>query len=430
MANDIDLPTLISARTQTNLDTQCPLYSTAGRNLQSMYVESAATPKHGLSFSYKENEYATGTPNGLSVAGNSPVDLAGRTITVTASEADIKNHMFGVTVTERDYEIRRGIDALTKSAKSRMIDSYADPAASVIMAKTEVAGYNALHTSPFYSVIDDPDKMTTFNSELDVFNLRKTANMLSLPAMNRRVFMPDEVNVNLAQTLLSRFNPVQNTKITRAGCVVGGLAGMDFYETSGSTYKRHVAGAQYDVASTFEVTSVSADGYSITLGSLGAATTAAFVPGDKIAIPSVKLFNKQSKVVLGLGYVATVTEVVDSVAGAATVKVNYPLIASGTHRNVSALPAANAPAKMFPSYDDVMLVAGQGFEVIELGIGDVPNVINSASSYGSGANKRALPIKTTLDGDQKSREAQVLMGSWTHFHAYSPFCLSCPSLPA
>lgn len=427
MANVINVSTLFSARTLASLETQCPLYATAGNFLQENFIAGRDIPPHGLTIRYKETEYADGTPNGRAVTEGDKVSLSGRFQEVTVSEADIKNHLIRVTITQRDYEMRRGVRSLTDLAQSRLIDSYGDPAASVMQAKTEKSAYDAIKTAALYSAVDDPDKLTVFNSERDVFNLRKVANMLSLPITNQRVYLPDEVNVNLAQTLLSRFNEVQNTKLTKSGAVIGNLAGMNFYETSGSTYVRHTPGDQFSQDPEFTVTSVSADGLEITFGGLGANLAKAFRAGDLIAIPSVKLFNRQSKVVLPTSYVATVTADVASSGGSATIRVNYPLIASGTHRTINALPAANAAAKMFPEHDKVVLAAGNGFEKIEVPLGDVDGVENSLAMYGSGKGKKALPIKSTFDGVQLSRESQVLMGSWTHFHSYAPHCIVMPS---
>lgn len=93
-----------------------------------------------------------------------------------------------------------------------------------------------------------------------------------------------------------------------------------------------------------------------------------------------------------------VTAVEDATVAAGTadiaVKISEPLHATGAFTNVSALPAASATVKMFPSHRKNFFYPRQGFTAASLPIGDIYGADNSdvGASKQTGAGFKAKVI--------------------------------------
>ncbi len=99
----------------------------------------------------------------------------------------------------------------------------------------------------------------------------------------------------------------------------------------------------------------------------GLAAAATLKAGDRISIPSVKLLNQIAKDESDYGLVVTVSaDAVASGAGAIDVVLSAPLLATGPHRNVSALPAAAASVEIYADRRSNFAFTKQGLTMVTL----------------------------------------------------------------
>lgn len=277
------------------------------------------------------------------------------------------------------------------------IDNYVYPAGIALKAAVELALSNKARISAFYTPVDVPSKLTTINAYSDISGV--TALMDDLGFMSNRIgVMNVQDSRSVADSLQNMFNEVINKKITEdarvGGPDKGRLAGQDIYTSNAVTVQAE--SPQFASGTTsFLVTSVGANGTTITFSGVLATAGIVFNAGTMISIPSVNLINQVSKIPLNTRLVITVAaDALGDGAGNVTVTLSEPLVVTGLHANVNSLPAASAPAEVFPGHTSNYFYVPMGMIANPIPLGEIVGADNSRYHL-EGAN---LDVTTYVQG--------------------------------
>lgn len=418
MPNLIAVSNLVAQSTTEFFEQGSPLLNTANRMFQQQFQQNAYMT--GGSIDVK----IPGTPevqDGLVVTASDIQDL---TVPYVITENDIHSVTRNLNLFEQMFDIRGEDKALTKDQKKAVVDNYAYPAFQALEGKLETIAALRLKTSAFYTPIDTIDKLGSVNTYSTVSQVNTMFNLLKLQK-NDRYMMMNELDAKLVEdSLQNMFNTMINTKITRDARIGSGekgrLANMDLYRSP--ELLTHTAGA---LASTqITVASVAADGSTITFSGVTHTSSKLINAGDRISIPSVFLVCQITQQVLPFALVVTAAaDANGDGAGNVTVTLSFPLLASGEHTNVNAIPSVSAAAFVYPSRRLNFAYVPSGLSAVPLKLGDVYGAINS--NYNSGYK---VPVKVIQQGAvlQLSNNFRILV--MCGIKAFAPYCIELPSL--
>lgn len=419
MANAFEVSNLIAQSTTEFYVQKNPLINSANRQFVGTFKQNGYAT--GGSIDIKVPGYPT-VQRGLAVTAQDIQDLI---ISYTITENDIYSVPRNLSVYEEIFDILGGEGALTAVQKKAIVDNYAWPAYEALAGETERTAASRLKTTAFISPIDGLDVFGSLNTFSGVNKV--TTLMNELKWSNERYFMMNEQDsAAVAESLQNMFNPVINKRITETALVggpdKGRLAGLDCYHVA--DLLRHTAG---DLAGVSGITfdSISGDGTEITLSNVTATTDTLILAGDRISIPSVYLLNPITFAVLSTRLVVTAAADADGDgAGNVTFVISFPLMASGEHANVSALPSNGAPCDVFPDYKLNFAYVPSGLSAVPLPLGDIYGAKNSnVTIKGNGM----VPIKVQLQGSVLDYTNVYRISQLIGIRAFAPYCMAYPT---
>lgn len=383
MANTFLLTDYTSKVIGTFLKQKCPILQMAYRKVNEFNDHKA---------------YGVGDSINIKIPGYPPVqlgiqttttDIVDRPETYTISDLDIYNIERTVNLRNMKMKVVDGRAAFLKNpvanAASKMeanpqaanyVDDYAYPAFTSIKAAIEKTLSDKANVSAFMTPVDVPSKLTAVNSYPSISQVKTL--MDNLGWIDRRyAIMNNYDSTKVGDNLQNMFNQAINTRITKEGLIGNGtLAGFEM--VASNAIDHHIAGEQFAVSPTFTVSSVSADGTTITFTGVDGVTSRLFKAGDKISIPSVQLLKKALKSSSDYRLVVSVAEDADGDgAGNVTVTITSPIIATGEQANVDSLPVATAPAELYPSHKNNWFFVPMGFLATPVELDSIVGADNS-----------------------------------------------------
>ena len=308
------------------------------------------------------------------------------------------------------------------------MDNYAYPAFLALMADLEIELAYKLKIAAWYSPIDELSKLSGVNNFAAVQSVDTLMGQLRLPQMNRSMIFNYNDAANVSNSLQNMFNVGVNTKVTEEAWIGGSsdkgrLAALDCYRSN--SFYTHEAGALAGLT-TVEVVSVGADGTTIVLSGVPSLTSQLINAGDRFSIPSITWLDPVSKSVLSTKVVVAAAEDANGDgAGNVTLTLAYPLLASGEHANVSALPAASAPVYVFPDYNFNVAYTKSGLSVVPLNMHDIYGAANSNTGSDQG-----VPVKVNLQGQVTAYQNVFRISQLVGTKAFTPYLVALPSKAA
>jgi hypothetical protein len=385
--NNIFLLTQFTSKTLgTFVKQRCPMLATSYRGVEEFNDHAG----YGVSdiVNIKKPGYPT-LQLGVATTAEAIIDAVQP---YTVADTDIYNTSYDVNIRKIKMQVVGGRVAfsgdpnfnpdnakeINPQAKT-MIDNYIYPSAVTIKGGIETSLATKAKNAAFYTPIDTPAKLGSINSYASISSVE--ALMEELGFITSRYGMMNTTDSKLvADSLQNMFNETINKDITRearlGGPDKGRLASIDIYRSNVIPIQEEAP--QFAVSPTFTVSSVAANGSTITFTGVDAVATVIFNAGSKIAIPSVRLINQVTKKVLETSLVITVAEdAIGDGAGNVLVTLSEPLVAVGMQANVDSLPAAAAPAELFPAHRNNFFYVPMGIIANPIGLGDIVGADNS-----------------------------------------------------
>jgi len=109
-------------------------------------------------------------------------------------------------------------------------------------------------------------------------------------------------------------------------------------------------------------------------------------------------------------------------SGQVTLTLKYPLVASGQHANVSALPAPGASVYVFPDYNFNVAYTKSGLSVVPLNMFDIYGADNS-----NARSDQSVPVKVNLQGQVKEYQNVFRISQMVGTEAFTPYLVALPS---
>ncbi len=322
--------------------------------------------------------------------------------------------------------------AITKTDEQAIVDNYGFPAYQALAETIESDCIDRLLVNSYLTPIDTIDKLQPLNNWNAVASIDTMATSLNLKRTDRAFMMNLFDAQNVAASLQNMFNESINKKITDQAYVggsaaKGALAGMDVFRsefllqhTAGPLGLANLLGAT--------VTSVSVDGTQIVIGGVTASTAVLINKGDMISIPSVFLVNQVGHNTIPYRLVVkAAADANGDGAGNVTVTLPFPLMASGEHQNVAALPAGGAAVRFYPSYNQNYMYTKSGLSVVPLRMPPIYGATNSESTNRSAKGGKGFPVHVVMQGAALSLSNNYRTYCLVGKQAFSPYILSVPS---
>lgn len=387
---------------------------------------------------FKQKQYATGGGVDIKIPGYPSVQTG---LTVTAS--DIQDLTVSYTITEDDimsvtrnfnsdeslFNIIASDKALTDQQQKAVVDNYGYPAYLALSAKVESRCATQLTNNAFYTPIDGIEKLKPLNNYDAVASIDTMAEDLHFSS-DRYLMMNTKDSQLVSSSLQNMFNQSINEKITKTarigGAEKGRLAGFDCWR---STFlKRHTAGSLAGLAG-IQIGAVGAGGTTITLKNVTASSAVLVKAGDMISIPSVYLCDTVDHTQIGWRLVVkAAADANGDGAGNVQVTLSYPLMASGEHQNVMALPAVDAAVDIYPSYDQNYAYVPSGLSVVALKMPPIYGAINSdTSNRVAKGSTSSFPVHVTMQGASLQLSNNYRIYTLVAAKGFAPYLISIPS---
>jgi len=418
-ANAFQVSTLV-ARTITEFNNNINyIYSTANRDFVEMF--DGKTYSTGGTINVKVPGYPQ-VQRGLSVTPTAIQDLV---VPLTITEDDIYSVTRDISIFDGKFNITGYDSALTEDVEERIVDNYAYPAFLALMADLEYELYYKLKIAAWYSPIDTVDSLGSINNFAAVQSVDTLMGQLRLPNMSRSMIFNYNDAANVSASLQNMFNVGVNEKVTKEAWIGGSadkgrLASLDCYRSN--SFFTHEAGPLAGETD-LEVVSVSTDGTQIVINGATASTAQLINAGDRISIPTITWLDPVSKNVLSTKVVVAAAEDANGDGtGSVTITLAYPLLASGEHANVSALPAVGASVYVFPDYNLNVAYTKSGLSVVPLTMPDIYGAANSDSSDSQG-----VPVKVNLQGQVTAYQNIFRISQMVGSKGFTPYLVALPS---
>lgn len=384
--------------------------------------------------SFEQKNYATGGTINIKIPGYPAVEK-GLSVTPTGIQdlyvpytIDPDNDMYSVTrelnVFEQKVDLVGGEKALTGDQQEAIVDNYAEPSWQSLQVSLEEACALRLKTAAFYSPIMTPADLGGVNTYSAISSVETMMYNLQLMKGARSMIMNfDDANA-VSDSLQNSFNTALNKNVSQEAYVGGSmdkgrLGGLDIFRSN--QFLVHNAGPLNTTAG-ITVSSLSADGMTLTLAGVPSNTSTMIYAGDRIAIPSVFLLQAIGKAVTRYTLVVTASQDADGNGdGTVDVVLSYPLLASGEHANVASLPAGSAPVSIFPDYKLNFAMTRAGLSAVPLMIDDIYGAANSART------KSKVPVKVVLQGSATEFTNVFRMAQLVGIKAFAPYLIALPS---
>lgn len=419
MSNSFSFSSLV-AQTMTDFFIQkSPLFNTANRD----YVEEIENKSYATHGSI--NIKIPGAPSvqtGLTVTATGIQDLV---VPYTVTEDDLYSVTRSLDLLETKFDIVGGEGALTKDSKKAVVDNYCHPAFSALEGQLELTAASRLKTTAYFSPIDGIEKLSSINTYSAISSVESLCEKMKLPGERYLMMNVDDAQA-VTDSLQNMMNPMINGNITKTARVggpdKGRLASFDMYRST--ELLPHTAGA-LALMSGITVSSVSADGTQITLTGVPSTTSQLINAGDRISIPSVYVLSPINFNQLSTRLVVTAAaDANGNGSGSVTVTLSFPLLASGEHANVSALPANGAAVTVFPDHKVNYAYVRSGLSAVPLTLGDIYGAKNSDTKSSNGK----VPVKVVLQGAALDFQNIFRISMLVAIQAIAPYTIAVPSL--
>lgn len=387
---------------------------------------------HDYQDTFEQKEYATGGSIDVKIPGAPPVQ---RGLSVTAS--NIQDFIINYTITEQDiYSVTRNLNAneslfkiissdkaLTTEQKKAVVDNYGYPAYQAVAADIELEAAARLKSIAYITPVDTIEKLSQVNNYNSVSQCEQLATDLKLSP--ERFMMMNTRDARLvSNSLQNYFAQSYSLPILKNAAVLGGdkgnLAGFDVYRST--ELKKHTAGSLGQAGTALTVNSVSADGTTITFSGAASNTSVQIVAGDRISIPSVNLVDNIAHT--DIDFLLVVTAQDDARgdgAGNISVTLSYPLMASGEHQNVSALPANGAAATVFPNRYINYAYTRAGLSTVPLLLPEIYGAVNSKTQ------SMGFPMRVMLQGAALDFQNNYRIATMVGIQPFAPYIIELPS---
>lgn len=387
---------------------------------------------HDYEEQFNQKEYATGGAINVKIPGAPPVQ---RGLSVTAT--NIQDLIVPYVITEQDiYSVTRNLNsfqnlfsilssdkALTTEQKKAVVDNYGYPAYESMQAEIELECATRLKTTAYITPVDTIAKLTAVNNYNSVSQCEQLATDLKISS-DRFMMMNTRDARLVSNSLQNYFAQSYALPILKKAAVLGGdkgnLAGFDVYRST--ELKKHTAGSLGQNATALTVTSVGADGSSITFSGAASNTSTQIVAGDRITIPTVNLVDNISH--SDIDYLLVVTASEDAQgdgAGNISVNISFPLLASGEHQNVSALPGVGAGATVFPDRYINYAYTRAGISTVPLLLPEIYGAVNNETK------QRGFPMRVVLQGAALDFQNNYRIATMVGIQCFAPYIIELPS---
>lgn len=395
-----------------------PIQMTANRQYQkSATMSSYAT---GGTFNIKIPGYFTVT-TGLTASAEAITDLV-TPYTITVN--DFYSTNMALDLFEEIFNTVGGKSALTTDSKDAIVDNYARPAFLSLMGQMEIVAAYRLKVNSFLSPIDGREKLGAVNTASVINDFATMADYMKFSVDQRTLMMNGFDYGAVANSLNNSF--ASGGDLAQSILDTGRFASKtlsDFKVFKSVDMPKHVAGPLADVAG-ITVSSIDETGTLLTLTGVTSTSSQLINAGDKISIPSVYLVQPITKQVLPYRLVVTAAQNANgNGSGQVIVTLPFPLMASGQHANVAALPANGAPVTVFPSYNNNFGYVKSGLSTIMLPTPDIAGAINSVSKTDFGC-----PVKVYVQGLVSNLQNAFRIQTLQACKVIPPYVLSLPSL--
>jgi P22 coat protein - gene protein 5 len=397
-------------------------------NKSPLYLSS----NHDYQGMFDQKVYATGGSINVKIPGAPPVQ---RGLSVTAN--NVQDFVIPYVITEQDiysvpynlndyqalFDIIQSDKALTTDQETAVVDNYGYQSYQAIATAIENEIAYRLATTTYLTPVDTLAKLAAVNNYNSISQCEKMATDLKLN--ENRYMMMNTKDANLvSNSLQNYFSQSYSFPILQKAAVLGKdkgrLAGFDVYRST--ELRKHTAGSLGQAGTQLTVTSVSADGSSITFSGAVASTAVQIVAGDRISIPSVNLVDPIGH--RDIDYLLVVTAAEDAQgdgAGNISVNISFPLMASGQHQNVNALPANGAAAFVFPDRYLNYAYTKAGISTVPLMLPEIYGAINNDSK------KMNFPIRITLQGANMDSQNNYRIDTMVGIQCFAPYIVELPS---
>lgn len=416
--NAISVSTLIASGTTEFLETRDPIFNTANREYEGMFTQKNFAT--GGNIQIKVPGYGT-VQRGSTVTAEAIDDLV---VNYPIVDDDIYNATKQVGVYQQIFDILGGKRALVGDDKKAIVDNYAYPAYETLSAAIAKECVTKLKTNAYFSTVDTVESLSGISTFADINAITTLMNSLSLS--NKRYLMMNLTDAgSVANNQQNAFNVALNTNISKeariGGPDKGRFAGIDLYQAV-ALDAIHESGTLAQRAG-MTVVSIAADGLSITIDGVPSDMTTQVLAGDRFSVPSVFLYNNVYKTVLRTKFTFVAAEDTDGNGdGTITIPVNYPLLATGQHAYLSALPGAGAPVYCFPDHALNFAYVPSGLNVACVPMTDVYGAINS--DVRGNVN---VPTKVYLQGLATDLNNIFRISMLAGIKAITPYIVCTPS---
>lgn len=419
MADNMFQVSNLIAKTITEFNTGLSwVFSTANQD----YVEefSGAIYQTGGTINVKIPGYPT-VERGLSVTASAIQDLV---VPLTVSANDIYSVTRQLSIRELKLDVVGSYGAFTEDVEKRIVDNYAFPVFESLHASIEKEVAYKFKTSAWYSPIDTVEALGGLNNFKDVESIDTLMTNLMLP-QDRTLVSNTNDAASVSSSLYNSFNSSMNENVLKQAWVGGSaergrLANLDYIRSS--VFSVHEAGPLAgDTGLT--IASVSSDGTSITITGAPSLTSKLVNAGDRISIPSITWLQPITFNVLSTKVVVAAAEDANGDgAGNVTITLKYPLLASGEHANVSALPAPGNKVYVFPDYKLNFAYTKSGLTAVPLMMDDVYGAenINLTSDM-------KVPVKVWIQGQILNATSVIRTAQMVGTEVFTPYVVAYPT---
>jgi hypothetical protein len=350
------------------------------------------------------------TPNGYAPGGNIEIKLPGTPQVsrgLATSATDIQDLTVNYPIVENDiYSVNRNMNlyeeifdfvggkrALTGMDRKAIVDNYSWPAFQAIQAQMEITTAYRFGTSAFLTSIDSAAAFGAINNVSQINDLRNLALKMKFPQDELTLMMNSDDYTSVANSLNNSFVTEVSSSILDTGrFATKKLSGWNVWET--------VDMANIDACASAGRSGVTVSAYNsttavLTLTGVASSSSVLITAGTRIVIPAVKILQNITQRVLEYNLVVTAAaDATGDGAGNVAVTLSFPLLASGEHANVSALPASGNAVQILgarkPNYGYVK----SGLSSVMLPLGDIEGATNSNVKGDNGC-----PVKVNVQGN-------------------------------
>lgn len=396
-----------------------PLFMIANRNYVGQFQVKGYAPGNHI------NVKIPGSPSverGLAVSAQPIQDVV---IPLTITEDDIYNVTYSLDLYDERFNFVDPIKALTVPEKEALVDNYAMPAYQSLSVEQEVEAAFRLKTSGMYTPIDEISKLGGLNNFSSVSAVNVFMDYMQYQT-NERYFVTNLTDSNsVSNSLQNSFVNAYNKKITESAFVggsaqKGNLAGMDMFKSQ--NFYPHEAGALAGETG-ITVSAIDSTGTEVTLTGVPSTTAQLVNAGDKFSITSVNILTPIGHKVTPFKLVLTALDDADGDgAGNVVITLPYPLMASGMHSNVSALPAPGAAVVVYPSTNVNYAMVPSGLSIVPLPLGDIAGASNSSQTS---LNK--CPVKAYIQGSVNTGVNIFRIAQLVGIRAFTPYVVPVPT---